>query len=259
MDNWQATRPDPSSWSGWAITWLCRVRAAILQSYDARADSPRQRATWTHVPEPGARRESSRMVPAARPCEKTFSVASADAATWNASGVEQRPCAGMVVWVWLRARPGERLAMTAGMLTAREGIDVGMAALLRCVGYGPVAQRERASLAWKRSGVRFPSGPPKHHFAVPTGFFFFEQRVAIRPDPVAQDHQAGSGTTPYPHPVHLCSGLPPSSRFRERPRSRPGPTEDPHRPRSRSVRNVSTLARISDRGHSDRSQTAGHA
>src|SRR5688500_9952787 len=27
--------------------------------------------------------------------------------------------------------------------------------------HGPVAQRERASLAWKRSGVRFPSGPPR--------------------------------------------------------------------------------------------------
>jgi hypothetical protein len=34
-----------------------------------------------------------------------------------------------------------------------------------------VAQRERASLAWKRSGVRFPSGPPTRQHERPSGRF----------------------------------------------------------------------------------------
>src|SRR5688572_32169861 len=50
--------------------------------------------------------------------------------------------------------------------------------------HGPVAQRERASLAWKRSGVRFPSGPPRPHREGPRGpFSMRENDRGFAPDP----------------------------------------------------------------------------
>src|SRR2546430_1900918 len=36
-----------------------------------------------------------------------------------------------------------------------------------------------ASLAWKRSGVRFPSGPPNTQFEGPPGPFIFEPLLAL--------------------------------------------------------------------------------
>ena len=170
MENRRTSLTERLSWSGRALSASGRASATILQSHDIprhaqQRHGPRRQQEGTKKAHP----EVCVMIQTA--CLRV-----------RAPGGLHVPGSAARGRLALRGRrvrtahpPGWCAEGTATAALGRrcpaEGIDVSVAALVTYAGYGPVAQRERASLAWKRSGVRFPSGPPMRQAERPSGRF----------------------------------------------------------------------------------------